>query len=398
MIYKFLGILLVLFFSLEINVSAQSISDIKKQKAKTEKEIAYLNSLLKEAEKNKSVSTQKLNILRQKIQQSKKLLSSLNQEVGLIQNNISANEQRIKELEENKKSMLDLYAKLVYGSWKKRNKTDKLMFIFSSADFNQAYNRYKYFQQIQEYSKRQLKLIGQVNDSLDLKNEELKKLVAERNATLNEINLKNKDLESQQTKQNQYINDLQKREKELRKKLEAENRRQQKLANELNKLIASQIKKSGGGSSTTYKMTPEEKLVSDDFQKNRGRLPWPVAEGFISKRFGVNKDMVHRRVEIYNTGIDITTSKNSDVRAVFQGEVTEVWLPPGNYNYMVIIRHGNYLTMYLNLVDVKVKKGQKVQTKDVIGKVSFDNEKGSVISFEIWKNMEKLNPELWLAK
>lgn len=108
--------------------------------------------------------------------------------------------------------------------------------------------------------------------------------------------------------------------------------------------------------------------------------------------------MVHRRVEIYNTGIDITTSKNSDVRAVFQGEVTEVWLPPGNYNYMVIIRHGNYLTMYLNLVDVKVKKGQKVQTKDVIGKVSFDNEKGSVISFEIWKNMEKLNPELWLAK
>ena len=110
MIYKFLGILLVLFFSLEINVSAQSISDIKKQKAKTEKEIAYLNSLLKEAEKNKSVSTQKLNILRQKIQQSKKLLSSLNQEVGLIQNNISANEQRIKELEENKKSMLVLCA------------------------------------------------------------------------------------------------------------------------------------------------------------------------------------------------------------------------------------------------------------------------------------------------
>ena len=151
--------MLVLFFSLEINVSAQSISDIKKQKAKTEKEIAYLNSLLKEAEKNKSVSTQKLNILRQKIQQSKKLLSSLNQEVGLIQNNISANEQRIKELEENKKSMLDLYAKLVYGSWKKRNKTDKLMFIFSSADFNQAYNRFKYFQQIQEYSKRQLHMI-----------------------------------------------------------------------------------------------------------------------------------------------------------------------------------------------------------------------------------------------
>ena len=214
MIYKFLGILLVLFFSLEINVSAQSISDIKKQKAKTEKEIAYLNSLLKEAEKNKSVSTQKLNILRQKIQQSKKLLSSLNQEVGLIQNNISANEQRIKELEENKKSMLDLYAKLVYGSWKKRNKTDKLMFIFSSADFNQAYNRFKYFQQIQEYSKRQLHMIQAVNDSLDVKNKELKDLFAQKNTALNEIGVQSKELESEQLKENQYIAQIQKKEKD----------------------------------------------------------------------------------------------------------------------------------------------------------------------------------------
>ncbi len=395
---RVIKILFLLFVLISQNAFAQSIASIRKEKEKSEKEINYLNKLLGETASSKSVSVEKLNILQQKIVQSKRVLSLLNSEVKYFQDRISQNESRIGELQAEKKSMLDLYAKLVYNTWKKRDKTNKLMFICSSSDFNQAYNRYKYFQQIQEYSKRQLKLIGQVNDSLDLKNEELKKLVAERNATLNEINQKNKDLESQQTKQNQYINDLQKREKELRKKLEAENRRQQKLADELNKLIASQIKKSGGGSSTTYKMTPEEKLVSDDFQKNRGRLPWPVAEGFISKRFGVNKDMVHRRVEIYNTGIDITTSKNSDVRAVFQGEVTEVWLPPGNYNYMVIIRHGNYLTMYLNLVDVKVKKGQKVQTKDVIGKVSFDNEKGSVISFEIWKNMEKLNPELWLAK
>ena len=260
MIYKFLGILLVLFFSLEINVSAQSISDIKKQKAKTEKEIAYLNSLLKEAEKNKSVSTQKLNILRQKIQQSKKLLSSLNQEVGLIQNNISANEQRIKELEENKKSMLDLYAKLVYGSWKKRNKTDKLMFIFSSADFNQAYNRFKYFQQIQEYSKRQLHMIQAVNDSLDVKNKELKDLFAQKNTALNEIGVQSKELESEQLKENQYIAQIQKKEKDFRKKLQAEMQKRQRLAKQLDKLIANQIKKSGSTTST-YKLTPEEQLV-----------------------------------------------------------------------------------------------------------------------------------------
>lgn len=393
-------VIIILFFScifISQNAFTQSITNIRKEKEKSEKEIKYLNKLLGETASSKSISVEKLNILQQKIVQSKRVLSLLNSEVKFFQNRISQNESRIGELQAEKNSMLDLYAKLVYNTWKKRNKTNKLMFICSSSDFNQAYNRYKYFQQIQEYSKRQLKLIEQVNDSLDLKNEELKKLVSERNAALNEISRKNKDLEAQQVQQNRYINDLQKKEKELRKKLEAENRKQQKLAAELSKMIASQMKKSGG-SSSAYKMTPQEKLVSDDFQKNRGRLPWPVAEGFVSKKFGVNRDLVHKRVEVYSTGIDITTSKNSDVRAVFQGEVTEVWLPPGYSNYVVIIRHGNYLTMYVNLVDVKVKKGQKVKTKDVIGKVGFDTEKGSVLQFEIWKNIEKLNPELWLAK
>lgn len=393
-------VIIILFLScifISQNAFTQSITNIRKEKEKSEKEIKYLNKLLGETASSKSISVEKLNILQQKIVQSKRVLSLLNSEVKFFQNRISQNESRIGELQAEKNSMLDLYAKLVYNTWKKRNKTNKLMFICSSSDFNQAYNRYKYFQQIQEYSKRQLKLIEQVNDSLDLKNEELKKLVSERNAALNEISRKNKDLEAQQVQQNRYINDLQKKEKELRKKLEAENRKQQKLAAELSKMIASQMKKSGG-SSSAYKMTPQEKLVSDDFQKNRGRLPWPVAEGFVSKKFGVNRDLVHKRVEVYSTGIDITTSKNSDVRAVFQGEVTEVWLPPGYSNYVVIIRHGNYLTMYVNLVDVKVKKGQKVKTKDVIGKVGFDTEKGSVLQFEIWKNIEKLNPELWLAK
>ena len=376
MIYKFLGILLVLFFSLEINVSAQSISDIKKQKAKTEKEIAYLNSLLKEAEKNKSVSTQKLNILRQKIQQSKKLLSSLNQEVGLIQNNISANEQRIKELEENKKSMLDLYAKLVYGSWKKR---------------------FKYFQQIQEYSKRQLHMIQAVNDSLDVKNKELKDLFAQKNTALNEIGVQSKELESEQLKENQYIAQIQKKEKDFRKKLQAEMQKRQRLAKQLDKLIANQIKKSGSTTST-YKLTPEEQLVSNDFAKNKGKLPWPVTEGFISEKFGVFNHSIHKLVEVASRGIGITTSKNAEVRSVFQGVVSVAMYMNDIDSYVVIIRHGSYFTVYINLQEVKVNQGDVVKTKQVIGKVAHDEEKGSVLNFEVFKDTEKLNPELWLAK
>lgn len=400
--FKVLGILFFVFLFCS-EVSAQSITAIKKEKEKSEKQISYLNKLLEEAKNNKSVSTEKLNILQQKILQSKRLISSLNQEVKYIQSNISANEVRIGELQNDRNAMLELYAKLVYGSWKKRNKNNKLMFIFSSTDFNQAYNRFKYFQQIQEYSGRQLEMIRQVNDSLDMKNLDLKKLIEQKNTVLETINEKNKELESEQVKESHFITELQKKEKELKKKLQVEMQNRQKLNKELNRLIARQAKKSST-SSSVYKLTPEEKLLSDDFAKNRGKLPWPVTEGFISEKFGVRPHPVLKKVVVENSGVNITTSKNAEVRSVFKGVVTEIFFIPGANN-VVIIQHGNYFTTYPNLIDVKVQKGTQVNTKDIIGKVGFDSEKGSVLNFQIWKYPEKANqdaikldPEFWLAK
>lgn len=290
--------------------------------------------------------------------------------------------------------MLDLYSKLIYGTWKKRNKSDKLMFIFSSSDFNQAYSRFKYFQQIQEYSKRQLKLIAQVNDSLELKNSELKKLIQQKNALSNDMNIKNSNLEVEQNNEKLYVNELQKKEKENRKKLEAEIRNRRKLENEISKLIARQTKKSGS-STSEYKLTPEEKLLSDDFVKNKGKLPWPVTEGFISEKFGVHA--ASKYVMMPNDGVNITTSKNSNVRTVFKGIVTEIFYVPGKNN-AVIVRHGNYLTLYVNLLSIKVNVGDKVDTKEVIGTLGFDSEKGSVLNFQIWKDNTKQDPQFWLAK
>ena len=143
MILRIFTILLFFTLLLDAEISAQSINTVRKQKAAAEKEITYLNKLLKDAAKDKSVSTRNLKILQEKIIQSERLLKSLNQEVKYFQNEINSNEKRITELQVEKNNMLDLYAKLVYGTWKKRNKTDKLMFVFSSADFNQAYNRFK---------------------------------------------------------------------------------------------------------------------------------------------------------------------------------------------------------------------------------------------------------------
>ncbi len=379
------------------NVAAQSVKQIKTEKEKCEKEISYLNKLLKESDKNKSVSIGKLNILQEKIVQSQKLLNSLDQELKLLQAGIYANEKRIAELEKEKKAMLQLYEKLIYNSWKKRNKTNKLMFIFSSSDFNQAYNRFKYFQQTQEYSGRQLELIRQVNDSLNLKNQTLKNLMDSKNQILLSISEKNKELEKEKISEKQYIAELQQKNKELQRKLQKEEQKRQKLAKDLSKLIAGQNKNSGSGSSTKYKMTPEEKLVSDQFYANKGKLPWPVTQGLVVRKFGIHSDALHSNVKRFSDGIDILTLKDADIRAVFQGTVTFISYN-FNTNYVVFIRHGDYVSMYINVVDLKVKKGDKVNTKDVIGKVGYDPENGSVLYFQIWKNQQKENPQLWLAK
>ena len=173
------------------------------------------------------------------------------------------------------------------------------------------------------------------------------------------------------------------------------------MTRELNKLIAEQAKKSGG-SSGSYKMTPEEKLISDDFAKNKGKLPWPVNQGIISEKFGINSDPVYKQIKMPNNGINITTLRDADVRAVFNGVVSEIILIPG-FNNTVIVRHGNFLTVYANLVNIVVKKGQKVSTKQTIGKVAYDTEKGSILNFQLWiiktkQDPDKQNPEIWLAR
>ena len=389
-----------LLLSFHFSVFSQSITDIRKQKEKAEKEITYLNKLLKDAAKNKSASTEKVNILQEKIVQSQRVLTSLNQEVSYLQKSIAGNEKRIGELQENRKTMLDMYARLVYGNWKKRNKTDKLMFILSASDFNQAYNRFKYFQQIQSYSGRQLDLIRQTNDSLEIKNRELKEMIARKNSVLSEIQVKNKELESEKHRENRYVSELQKKEKELKKKLDEQTKNRQRLAKELNRLVTQTKKASTSGSKG--KLTPDQQLVSNDFAKNKGKLPWPVEEGFISERFGVSVHSLHKYLKIANDGIDITTSKDATVRAVFKGVVLDVCFVPG-LNYMILIQHGNYFTAYPNLLDVKVKRGEQVNTKQALGRIGYDSEKGSVLNFQIWQNVGKaqpvkLNPELWLAK
>ena len=389
------NILIVIFlFSFTFSYS-QSIDAIKKKNEKTEKEIAYLNKLLENARKDKSSTIQKVSIINQKIGKGKEMIQSLTNEVNYLDGQIKKNESVKSGLESDKQRMLEFYSKMVYETWKKRNESDKLIYIFSSSSFAQAYARYKYFEQVQDYSKRQIQLIEQTNDSLTAINKELSKLMTLKSETQSKITSQNNQLIREQNEANTYIADLKKKEKELLRKLNIEIKNRERFKKELEKLIAAQAKKSGSKNST-YKLTPEEKLISDDFAKNRGKLPWPVEQGFVSEKFGVNVHPVFKQVKLNNAGITITTSRNADVRAVFKGVVTEIMFIPGDNN-VVIVRNGNYLTVYSNLVEIFIKKGDTVNVKQKIGKLAVSSGNNSTLNFQVWRDKDNLDPQLWLT-
>lgn len=389
------NILIVIFlFSFTFSYS-QSIDAIKKKNEKTEREIAYLNKLLENARKDKSSTIQKVSIINQKIGKGKEMIQSLTNEVNYLDGQIKKNESVKSGLESDKQRMLEFYSKMVYETWKKRNESDKLIYIFSSSSFAQAYARYKYFEQVQDYSKRQIQLIEQTNDSLTAINRELSKLIILKSETQSKITSQNNQLIREQNEANTYIADLKKKEKELLRKLNIEIKNRERFKKELEKLIAAQAKKSGSKNST-YKLTPEEKLISDDFAKNRGKLPWPVEQGFVSEKFGVNVHPVFKQVKLNNAGITITTSRNADVRAVFKGVVTEIMFIPGDNN-VVIVRHGNYLTVYSNLVEIFIKKGDTVNVKQKIGKLAVSSGNNSTLNFQVWRDKDNLDPQLWLT-
>ena len=387
-------LIVIFFFSFTFSYS-QSIDAIKKKNEKTEGEIAYLNKLLENARKDKSSTIQKVSIINQKIHKGKEMIQSLMNEVNYLDGQIKKNESVKSGLESDKQRMLEFYSKMVYETWKKRNESDKLIYIFSSSSFAQAYARYKYFEQVQDYSKRQIQLIEQTNDSLTAINRELSKLIILKSETQSKITSQNNQLIREQNEANTYIADLKKKEKELLRKLNIEIKNRERFKKELEKLIAAQAKKSGSKNST-YKLTPEEKLISDDFAKNRGKLPWPVEQGFVSEKFGVNVHPVFKQVKLNNAGITITTSRNADVRAVFKGVVTEIMFIPGDNN-VVIVRHGNYLTVYSNLVEIFIKKGDTVNVKQKIGKLAVSSGNNSTLNFQVWRDKDNLDPQLWLT-
>ncbi len=388
----------IILLSGYLNITcAQSKEELEKKKGKTQAEIEYTNRLLDETQQKKQSSLERVKIINRRIQLRNQLLRSINQEISIYNEDIEQKRDLITELEKDMDMVKRQYELLVQFAYWNKNKQDRLMFILSAQNFNMAYKRMKYIQQYTRHRKEQALLIRSMQDELKNEIRALEEIVIQKEALARQKAGENRNLERERRSKNRMVQELSGQEKELKNKI-AENK---KIARKLEKEIAAIIKAdagSGGTKNIYDQLTPEEKLISDNFQGNKGKLPWPTERGVVTSRFGKQQHAVLKQVTVQNDGIDISTVQGAEARALFDGVVSKVVAILGA-NYTVIIRHGNFLTVYQNLINVRVKPGDKVQVKQVLGTIFTEEETNStLLHIEIWKELNKQNPEDWLSR
>ena len=384
---------------LTFDAAAQSRQTLEEQRKRTLLEIEETGRYLEEAQQSQKESLRKLNLLNLQVMQYKRLINSINTEMAYIDRQIGETSSKVAQMTAEIEKMKTEYALLVFQAYKNRGKYNQLVYVLSAKDFNEAYRRMKYFQQYSEYRKKQVAEITAKQTELQVVIEQLTTQKAEKGKLLAEQRRETTRLEAVVTEQNREVNNLKSQERKLRSQLIAQQQKAQKLQNDLQKMIAAEAKKRNTTPANLYeKLTPEERLISNNFKGNKGRLPWPVEKGIVTGFFGMNAHPLFKDIRLINDGVDITTVGGSEVRTVFEGEVTAIFGIPGE-NMAVCVRHGNYITVYQNLVDVTVKMGDKIKLKEKIGKVYTEKgAKTAVLKFQIREGNNTLDPELWLMK
>jgi septal ring factor EnvC (AmiA/AmiB activator) len=381
----------------------QSRKYLESKKKELQKEIEYTNQLLDETKKNKRNSLNQLVTLNKKISVREELIYTINGELSLLNQQIKKNNKTISELQKELDKLKAEYSRMIYYAYKNQNAYSRLMFIFASSDFEQAFMRLKYLQQYSEYRHKQAEMIVKTKNTLDEQTIILEAKKSEQRSLLTNEQTEKEKLSSEKKEKEQVVVQLQTKESELKKELQKKKKDAEKFEQAILRIIQMELEKAQKEAEDDNKpkpqklgLTPEGMELSNSFSSNKNKLPWPVEKGFISERFGVHPHPLIPNIEINNNGVDITTSNGALARAVFDGEVKAIVTMPGAGRF-VLIRHGEYLTIYSNLKDVYIKVGDKVKTKQKIASIMVDEkDANTVLHFELWKGQTKQNPESWL--
>ncbi|MBD79160.1 MAG: peptidase M23 [Crocinitomicaceae bacterium] len=378
------------------SIAQKSRKTLERERSEITKQIDYKNKLLKETRKSKSASLNQLSLLRKKIANRERLIKTLRNETKLIEEQITDKNREIQLREEELQALKEEYAKMIYHAYKTRSSYDKLMFVFASESFNQAYKRLKYLQQYSVFRKNQAAAILEAKKQLNENIVELENAKIEKEQKIKSIENEMLNLDGDRTEKQRVFNKLNSKEKELKKEIKKKQKKSKQLQRAIQKIIKEEIAKNAAKGK--YGLTPEAKALSSNFENNKGKLPWPTAKGVITEYYGKHEHPELRGIYIVNNGVDISTEKGSSARAVFKGVVSGVIVLPG-MGKAIMIRHGEYISVYSNLSDVFVQKGDQVELKQDLGVAITDNSKGvTEVHFELWKGQTTLNPSGWLYK
>ncbi|MDL2323382.1 peptidoglycan DD-metalloendopeptidase family protein [Bacteroidales bacterium OttesenSCG-928-A17] len=406
---KFFILLFTLFTLPVLGQQTVLVKQLEGQRKRILLEIETTSRLLTENKKTTSNALNRLNLLTQQITSRKSVIQLLNQEVKTIENNILSKERQIKDLEIELQRKKENYADAVKQMYVNKNKQNHLLFILSAKDFSQSFRRTLY---LKEYSGWKVKEAESIREKQNQLNEQKNRLEKDREnklALLDERKKEENKLAKEESVRKAEVDDLRKNQKQLSKTIAEKKKQADALNKQIEKIIAEEVAKSkkdtksGNRVASTqggYAMTKEEQTLSTNFAGNKGKLPFPLQGNYrIVARFGVHQHKELKNVVTNNNGIDIETTPGNEARSVFDGVVSRIFTLPG-YNNSIIVRHGNYLTLYSYIDQVYVKQGDKVKTGQKLGKIYTDPEKGNstVLHFELWKEQSKQDPLPWLNR
>lgn len=384
----------------------KSKAQLEREKKENLRKIQEANRILQQTKVQKEASIGQLNAIKEKITVQRGVIDNISRELSLLETDVKKTEGEVDGLQKELVKLKEEYAKMIYAASKTANSYNKLMFLFASESFNQMVMRMRYLQQYSESRHKQADQISAAQTSLSKQLAVLEQKKQEKKSLLGKQLVENKNLLGLKTQQDNVISRLSQQEQALKKEVAQRQESVRKLDNLIADIVREEIAraaraakaagKTSTGGNNKVTLTPETALISSSFAGNRGRLVWPVERGFISQTFGRHNHPVLKGVVVENKGIDIQTSQNAPVRAIFEGKVVTVASVPG-MNNIVMVQHGEYFTVYAKLRSVNVQPGQTVKLKESIGTVYTSPDGTSELQFQVWKNNDTLNPQSWIA-
>ena len=386
---------ILLFFLFQGSLFSQSRADLETQRRKTIDEISYIDNLLQTTSKERQESMNSLSIVSNRLVLRERVLSGMKEEISLLSFRIELNTMAVSMMENDLAVLKQDYAKAVVNSYKTMKSYPVMVYILSAKDFNQGYKRVKYLQQVAKVRRNGAEVIGELKEQIESSKEKLSADLY----VISDLRTKEESqralLAQEQRNRQQLVRTLNNRERQLQQDLNAKKRIAQQIEREIQRLIDEERK-----NAETLALSPEQRLLGENFLDNKGRLPWPVDRGIVTSHFGVRRHPELKYLTEDNIGIEITSSGSIPAKAVFKGEVAKIFSIPGA-NLTIILRHGKYLSVYANLINIRVKAGDAVAVGQILGDVYADSDGKTtcILKFMIFENESKyLDPEQWLAK